>query len=169
MKKKLDSFYLEYMGWIKTKTISRYCPFKYVQVTEEASSSQKRPSNTSKHKFFLLLWVIFALLDPDPDSEYGSGSTGPIEYRSNTNPDPDPKPCRFRYRNLFGSVADLDPEHDPCVFGPSGSGSGSIGVLVEGMGPAPATDLAPDPSIFKHNNKKNRNSFSFVTFMTFSL
>jgi hypothetical protein len=26
--KKLDSFYLEYMGWIKTKTISRYCPFK---------------------------------------------------------------------------------------------------------------------------------------------
>ncbi len=30
-----------------------------------------------KHKissFFLHLWVIFALLDPDPDSEYGSGS-----------------------------------------------------------------------------------------------
>ncbi len=25
--KKLDSFYLDYMGWIKTKTISRYCPF----------------------------------------------------------------------------------------------------------------------------------------------
>jgi hypothetical protein len=24
--------------------------------------------------FFLLLWVIFDLLDPDPDSEYGSGS-----------------------------------------------------------------------------------------------
>jgi hypothetical protein len=23
---------------------------------------------------FLLLWVIFALLDPDPDSEYGFGS-----------------------------------------------------------------------------------------------
>jgi hypothetical protein len=66
---------------------------KYVQVTEEACSSQKRPSNTSKHEFFLLLWVIFALLDPDPDSEYGSGSgsTGPIEYGS--NPDPDPKPC----------------------------------------------------------------------------
>jgi hypothetical protein len=34
-------------------------------------------------KFFLLLWVIFALLDPDPDSEYGSGSTGPIESGSN--------------------------------------------------------------------------------------
>ncbi len=27
-KKNLDSFYLEYMGWIKTKTISRHCPFK---------------------------------------------------------------------------------------------------------------------------------------------
>jgi hypothetical protein len=65
----------------------------YVQVTEEACSSQKRPSNTSKHEFFLLLWVIFALLDPNPDSEYGSGSTGPIEYGS--NPDPDPTPWFF--------------------------------------------------------------------------
>jgi hypothetical protein len=25
--------------------------------------------------FFLLLWVVFALLDPDPDFEYVSGST----------------------------------------------------------------------------------------------
>ncbi len=32
--------------------------------------------------FFLLLWVIFALLDPDPDSGFGSGSTGPIESGS---------------------------------------------------------------------------------------
>ncbi len=38
--------------------------------------------------FFLLLWVIFALLDPDPNSE--SGSTDPIE--SGSNPDPDPQP-----------------------------------------------------------------------------
>jgi hypothetical protein len=45
--------------------------------------------NMNFYTFFLLLWVIFALLDPDPDSEYGSGSTGPIEYGSN----PDPKPC----------------------------------------------------------------------------
>jgi hypothetical protein len=43
--------------------------------TEEAFSSQKRPSNTSKHENFLLLWVIFALLDPltrlnpDPDTD----------------------------------------------------------------------------------------------------
>jgi hypothetical protein len=54
---------------------------KNVQVTEEAFSSQKRPSNTSKHellKNFLLLWVIFSLLDPDLDS----GSTDPIESGS---------------------------------------------------------------------------------------
>jgi hypothetical protein len=36
--------------------------------------------------FFLLLWVIFALLDPDPDSEYisESGFTDPIESGSAT-------------------------------------------------------------------------------------
>jgi hypothetical protein len=39
--------------------------------------------------FFLLLWVIFALLDPD--SESGSGFTDPIE--SGSNWDPDPQPC----------------------------------------------------------------------------
>ena len=52
------------------------------------------------YNFLLLLWVIFALLDPDPDldSEYGSGSgsTDSIEYGSNTDadpvPDPDPQP-----------------------------------------------------------------------------
>jgi hypothetical protein len=36
-------------------------------------------------KKYLLLWGIFALLDPDPDSESGSGSTDPIE--SGSNPD----------------------------------------------------------------------------------
>ncbi len=37
-------------------------------------------------KFFLLLWVIFALLDSDPDqdSKYGSGSTDQIESGSAT-------------------------------------------------------------------------------------
>ncbi len=62
---------------------------KHVQVTKEAFSSQRRPSNTSKHQlknFFLLLGVIFALLDPDPDS--GSGSTDPIECGSNPFPQP---------------------------------------------------------------------------------
>jgi hypothetical protein len=65
------------------------------------SKLQKKPSALKREhpalqnmkflNFFLLLWVIFALLDPDPDSEYGSGSTDLIESGSNT--DPDPKPC----------------------------------------------------------------------------
>jgi hypothetical protein len=60
------------------------------------SKLQKKPSalkrghptlqNMNFYKFFLLLWVIFALLDPDLDSESGSGSTGPIEYGSNPDP-----------------------------------------------------------------------------------
>jgi hypothetical protein len=52
--------------------------------SEEAFSSQKRPSNTSKHELLkknLLLWVIFALLDPDP--------------LTRLNPDP----IRIRIRN----------------------------------------------------------------------
>jgi hypothetical protein len=41
-----------------------WASIKDVQVTEEAVSSQKRISSTSKHEisyFFLLLWVIFAV------------------------------------------------------------------------------------------------------------
>jgi hypothetical protein len=73
------------------------------------SKLQKKPSalkrghpalqNMNFYKFFLLLWVIFGLLDPDPDSE--SGSTGPIEYGS--NPDPDPKPwCKVGGGEVWG-------------------------------------------------------------------
>jgi len=73
-----------------------YASIKDVQVTKEAFSYQKRISSTSKHEisyFFLLLWVLFALLDPytDPNSEYGSGSTDLIISGSNTDPDPDPQ------------------------------------------------------------------------------
>jgi hypothetical protein len=46
---------------------------KNVQATGEALSLQKRTPSPSKQflKFFLFLWVIFALInvDPDPDSE----------------------------------------------------------------------------------------------------
>jgi hypothetical protein len=69
------------------------------------SKLQKKPAahkrghptlqNMNFKKKFLLLWVIFALLDPVPDPE--SGSTGPIE--SGSNPDPDPKP--WKKHNLF--------------------------------------------------------------------
>jgi hypothetical protein len=82
---------------------------KNVQVTEEAFSSQKRPSNTSNHelqKFFLLLWVIFALLDPD--SESGSGSTDPIE--SGSNPDPDPQSCFFQTGEEREAILQLEEE-----------------------------------------------------------
>ncbi len=41
--------------------------------------------------FFLLLWVIFALLDPNS----GSGSTDPIESGSNSDPDPQPNHCLY--------------------------------------------------------------------------
>jgi hypothetical protein len=58
---------------------------------KRTSKLQKKPSalkrghptlqNMNFYNFFLLLlWVIFALLDPDPDSE--SGSTDPNEYGS---------------------------------------------------------------------------------------
>jgi hypothetical protein len=60
------------------------------------SKLQKKPSALKRghptlqtmnfYKNFLLLWVIFALLDPVPESESGSGSTDPIE--SGSNPDP---------------------------------------------------------------------------------
>jgi hypothetical protein len=54
---------------------------KNVQVTEEAFSSQKRSSNTSKHellKSFLLLCFIFALLDPDPLSRLNPDPTATL-------------------------------------------------------------------------------------------
>ncbi len=47
--------------------------------------------------FFLLLWVIFGLLNPDPDSEYGSGSIDPIEFGSNSDPNPDPQSCLVQF------------------------------------------------------------------------
>jgi hypothetical protein len=64
---------------------------------QEKPPAHKRGHPTLQNMdFFLLLWVIFALLDPDPDpySNYGSGSgsNGPIEYGSNTDPDPDTDP-----------------------------------------------------------------------------
>jgi hypothetical protein len=58
---------------------------------QKKPAAHKRGHPTLQNmNFFILLWDIFAFLDPDPDSEYGSGSTGPIEYGS--NPDPDFKP-----------------------------------------------------------------------------
>jgi hypothetical protein len=56
---------------------------KDVQATEEAFGPHKSTSSTSKQEiFFLLLCVIFDLLDPNPDSEFGYGSTDLIESGS---------------------------------------------------------------------------------------
>ncbi len=52
--------------------------------------------NMKFFNFFLLLWVIFALLDPDSES----GSTDPIESGSNWDPDPDPQPWKKFYNSL---------------------------------------------------------------------
>jgi hypothetical protein len=68
-----------------------YASIKYVQVAEETFSSQKRPSNTSKHELlqfffyfcgsFLPSWIRIPNTDPDPDPP------------ARLNTDPDPKPC----------------------------------------------------------------------------
>ncbi len=94
--------------WSKTAIylslgLHKVCPSyrRSLQLSKEAIQHFKTWTFTN---FFLLLWVIFALLDPDPDSESGSGSKDPIE--SGSNPDPDPQPCKKL----------TDPEHcwKPC-------------------------------------------------------
>ncbi len=42
----------------------------------------RNPDPNKFLNFLLLLWVIFALLDPDSDFEYGSGSIDLIESGS---------------------------------------------------------------------------------------
>ncbi len=94
LKKKLQFF------WSKTAIylsldLHKVCPSyrRSLQFSKEAIQHFKTWTFTN---YCLLLWVIFALLDPDPDS--GSGSTDPIEYGSNLDPDPDPQPCKISYR-----------------------------------------------------------------------
>ncbi len=97
-------FYIYF--WSKTAIylslgLHQECPSyrRSLQLSKEAIQHFKTWTLTN---FFLLLWVIFALLDPDPES--GSGSTDPIE--SGSNPDPDPQPWP-------GS----NPWHYLCTFG----------------------------------------------------
>ncbi len=74
---------------------------------------------------FLLLWVIFGLLDPDPDSE--SGSADPIESGSNPDPirirNPEKKPsknCRFEpleNPNVKSLLESCNPKPHPMTAG----------------------------------------------------
>jgi hypothetical protein len=74
------------------------------------------------YKFFLLLWVIFALLDPDPDSE--SESTDPIESGSGFGSATLLQNMIFLYFLYYrGLHALVDPDLDPA--GPNQCGSGS--------------------------------------------
>ncbi len=86
--KKVKNFFFSKTAIHLSLGLHKVCPSyrRSLQLSKEAIQHFKTWTFTN---FFLLLWVIFALLDPGPDSE--SGSTGPIE--SGSNPDPDPKPC----------------------------------------------------------------------------
>ncbi len=70
--------------------------------------------------FFLLLWVIFSLLDPNPHSEYGCGSTDLIESGSNTDPDPKQLLTTYSIHNFilrssmnWGTSYRTVPSHSP--------------------------------------------------------
>jgi hypothetical protein len=69
---------------------------KFLKIFFDTKLERLKPSKENNQhfkneiiNFFLFLWVIFSLLDPDPDCESGSGD--PID--SGYNPDPDPQHC----------------------------------------------------------------------------
>ncbi len=83
----LLTFFLQFL-WIKNyKLPIPRLPYRISKLQKKTSAlKREHPAlqNMKFFNFFLLLWVIFALLDPDPDSE--SGSTNLIElveYGSN--------------------------------------------------------------------------------------
>ncbi len=86
------------------------------QATGEALSPQKRTSRLQNMKFlnfFLLLWFIFVLLDPDLDSETGSGCSDLIE----SGPNPDPRHChRVHSRKFYFYYGLIYPILAPSVY-----------------------------------------------------
>ncbi len=87
--------------FFKSKTTIYPIPRPPQRTSKLQKEAFKRTSSTSKHeifKFFLLLSVIFALLDPDSES----GSTDPIETGSHSDPDPQPLPVGVVLQRLFG-------------------------------------------------------------------
>ncbi len=119
-------FFLSKTAIYLSLSLHKVCPSyrRSLQFSKEAIQHFKTWTFTN---YCLLLWVIFALLDPDPypDSEYGSGSgsTDPIEYGSNTDPVPDPDPQPWLkgqpYKQWWGSVTFW------CGSVPLSNGSGS--------------------------------------------
>ncbi len=89
---------INFLGDQKLQFTYLYASIKKVQVTEEAFSSQKRTSSTSKHEisyiYFFFCWSFFAFLDPDP--------------LTRLNPDPiripQPQPCNRQYFHLYFSL-----------------------------------------------------------------
>ncbi len=70
---------LKFFIFLGSKTTIYLSLGVHVQVTKEAFSSEKRtPQNLKFLNFFLILWIIFALLDPD--------------LATQINADPDPQP-----------------------------------------------------------------------------
>jgi hypothetical protein len=70
-------------NWIKKYNLPIPRPPKRTSKLQKKPSALKRGYPTLQNmnlKKFLLLWFIFALLDPD--SESGSGSTDPVESGS---------------------------------------------------------------------------------------
>jgi hypothetical protein len=73
----------KFFGDQKLQFTYPYASINNVQVTEEAFSSQKRPSNTTKHDLLTFFSTFVGHFCPP-------GSTDPIESGSNTDPDPHP-------------------------------------------------------------------------------
>ncbi len=89
--------------------IPRQASIEDVQVPRKPSALKREHlalQNMQFLNFFLLLWLTFALLDPDPGFWKVSGSTDLIEYGSS----PDTKPCflvTVIFYGLYNTIFDV--------------------------------------------------------------
>jgi hypothetical protein len=99
------------------------------------------PSRTSKLlKIFLLLWVIFALLDPDPLT------------RLNPDPDTDPQPCHLGQTELPDYPGSLS--HVSTTLIAKDSFLNSVLAFCKAMVFAPATRRVLASLIFTHHREQ---------------
>jgi hypothetical protein len=96
----------------------------YLFLGLQERTSKKKPSALKRERpalqnmqfltFFLLLWVIFALLETDPEAKSGSGNGSTDLIESGPNPDPDPKHCLTASFSIRASgAATLAHSHSP--------------------------------------------------------